>query len=768
MLVSRIWLTSARVFALALLSVLLVPIAQEVRAQALDGYVMERAIRDRWMHGRQLPEFTEFEEGSAWIHLDSVRRAPDTMARDSHIFHLIVRRAALRFPGTLLTGPGGRTVRYMVGEWQRGFPIPIADTARARRSSEGILFRGYRGPLELPESVGWDFVPTFHPASPQPGATWVDTLDRTAARMGFTQSLSGVRASMILRDTVVAGRTLWVVRDSMPARYAERWTRMDWSLEAEVETRRRAEGVVLGTHLYDPELGLFVARWDTTRLVGEAVRTLPDGREFRTPAVYEATREWTLHNLEAYEAKQAELRVARNRTWTGPVIMRARDPAEKRRQWDSLEAVFLAAPDRPARIAAFKTLRRSGPTSPAQAFDLRSYALQIGDTTAAVAITMRRRLDVRGFRLLLPFLNDPGVLLDMQMPSGGQYNDLAMKIGQDPPVLVPDTSRWPCTPEACRMLAAQADVGAEPRLRDLALLMNLTLAPREWYDHVVQRAEDGSVLAKQARALAEGATTWYNQTVPAPGPEASWREWMGWAGAGLQVLSSGRRALRLYEIRTDVSVAAAFRQRLTEAPSDSARLVYGMLLLALDEADPTPDEVTANLDAGSEALTTLAHSQLARLLSRNSAPADEQTARELTDALLEHLLLGAPIWPGTPDRWNPGREERRVVGGNNRSATPQMLLTDSLPPGLAEKWASKIDLMTRDEWTARSDLLPGELIDVGPVVRAGPFARVSVGWSGRMDRRDVGTPYAWSASQTFYLRQVGDKWIYVTGSSMIT
>ena len=743
----------------ALASALLLAGVEQGRAQSLDGYVIERTIRDRWMHARQLPEFTEFDKGSSWIHVDAVRFTDTVGTRQ---FQLTIRRRALRYPTTIVTDAQGRISRYTVGD-NAATPLPV-NPERERRLARSILFRGGVGPLELPESVGWDAIPRFPLVDPGVGSVWIDTLDWSAERMGFQQSIRGIRTSTIVSDTSVSGRRIWIVHDSMPARYAERWTRRDWSLETDVETVRSAEGLVRSWYLYDPELGLFLARWDSSRFEGEAVRRLPDGREFRTPAVYEATREWTLRDPDAYEARQAELRAARTRARRGPAIARFPEQEQQRRQWDSLEAIFNGASDRRSRLLAFRTLRSSGPPSPEDAFELRSYALLIGDTTAAVAITMGRRLDVAGFDLLRPMLDDPGSAFSLGIDPG--YNALADKIRRAPPILLSDTSAWGCTPEACRMLATEVSRASEPRLRDLALLANLTLAPAAWYERVVERAEQGSLLARQARALADGTQM---GTIAAPGPDADWREWREWMGRRIGVPWSGRLPLRFYEARTGVSLVDAFRRRLTAAQADSARLVYGMLLLALDETRPTPEDVAANLDAGSEALAMLGQSQITRLFRGNPEPADEQTARGLIDDLLDYVLRGASVWPGTPENWNPGGQERRIAqGGDRGTTTPQMILVEDFPQELLAEWENEIEFVTREAWDARSDLLPAELMAIGPVLQAGPFAHVSVSWTGRLDRRDVGTPYAWSASQTFYLRRVTEGWIYVTGGRRIT
>ena len=119
-------------------------------------------------------------------------------------------------------------------------------------------------------------------------------------------------------------------------------------------------------------------------------------------------------------------------------------------------------------------------------------------------------------------------------------------------------------------------------------------------------------------------------------------------------------------------------------------------------------------------------------------------------------------------RWNPGREERAVAQGNDRNPGRQFLLGDNLPSAITAAWQDEIEIITQDDWDARSDLLPGTLIKISSIVQAGPFVRVGVSWSGRLDRRGVGTPYGWSASETIRLRRVGNGWVYVSGGRIIT
>jgi hypothetical protein len=759
-----LWTAGVPLFTLALLSTQMPAPVRDHTAQSADGHVMELTLRERWTHGSQQPSFTPFDENTAWIHFDSVR-SETTVPSANRGIHATLRNAPLNIE---IDG-GGRIVRY---EYQA--PPPRTRRISITPESDRLPVRdfwvrgGFAGTPDLPQAHGWDAIPTFHPESLIAGATWVDTLEWSAERTGAIQRVRKVRWSLLRRDSIVDGHLLWVVHDSSEINYQEQWPRLDWSFIAEVEFERDTRGVRTGTHLYDPVLRMFVARWDTTNLTGTALKRLPDGRQFATPAAYESTREWKLYTPSQYGVREQELKLQRRREWTGPAGG-GLGPRFDSAAWDSLVTV-LAEVELPAqRAEAYRSLRALRPAGRSRSLQLRRIALELGDTAVALERVAYDRLDADGLRLLLPFLDDPGRMLALRVDPHRLYSNVMEGIAENPPVLRPDTSEWGCTPEACRLLASQVDTATEPRLLDLALLAAMVQQPRAWYERVVERAEQGSIFAQQARALADGAATWYNRTEPAPGPDADWRRWRAWMGRRIEFLWPSRLALRFYEARTGVSLVDAFQRTLRASPSDSARLVFGTMLLWLDESGPAVDDITANLDAESEELLRLGRMQIAFLIRRHGRPAETQVATQLVDVLLTQIILGGPGWPGAPERrMDPGREERHVVEGDTRQPGGRYLLVDSLPSDLINRWRDEIELITWEAWNARSDLLPGELIIVNSVRQAGPFVEVGVHFSGFLDRTDVGTPWPYHATETIRLRRTDSGWVYVSGGRSIT
>jgi hypothetical protein len=55
---------------------------------------------------------------------------------------------------------------------------------------------------------------------------------------------------------------------------------------------------------------------------------------------------------------------------------------------------------------------------------------------------------------------------------------------------------------------------------------------------------------------------------------------------------------------------------------------------------------------------------------------------------------------------------------------PVFVLTDSLPPVLAEKWRDRVTLVSQEEWGTRSSRLPAILFTPHSVLTVGPFVRL--------------------------------------------
>jgi hypothetical protein len=744
------------------------PLTAQEEPPSLDGYVLHRKVRERWLNGRQHPAFTPTLTSMDVTHLDLARAA-----KGGRVLYTRLRRddGAVLYPAVIELDERGRFVRAGIREPR--FP-PSDDPATDREVAIRFLRRGLHvDALDLPEVRLWDLVPSYHPVVLEPGMSWVDTIEVTAERLGQRQDVEGARVRTVLGDTLVEGQRLWVIRDSVDVRYAELVSFLDFTFLAEAWIERTAAGVTRGTYLFNPAIGLTQARWDTTRLAGEATLRLPDGRVFTTPARYEAERWLTLMDPEGHAAVRAKQFEERRREWTGPII--SPGPLGGRLQqgdaalWDSLLTVWHESRDPDERVELMRSLYYGVRRTPGRSIQRAQLALEAGDTAGAVGFTLAidpwNEADIA---FLLPFMDDPGLTFAFGVDSYRLYHTPMDRIADNPPVLRADVADWPCTPQACRLLAVQVETATEPRLLDLALAMNLAMDPEAWYARVLERAEQGSVLARWARALADGAATWYLQTPPIPDDASDWRAWLEWMGGRLEYLSPVKVALDLYEARTGASLVDTLRLYHKEATSDSARAVFGYLLSK--RGGVTAELIAEQLDSGNDFLTAAGRSQLGTLFRSRSEPADSATAMELTDGAVEYVVCGTAVWPGLEElrRWQPESEERRVEQPRSVEEATQWLMVDSLPPEVVARWEGEAAFLSRAEWEARDELLPGVLITIRGVRRWGDFAEVRIEWDGRLDRRDVGTPYRYAAYETLYVRNVDGRWVYVAGGRAIT
>jgi hypothetical protein len=528
-------------------------LAAQEAAPSLDGYVLERKVRERWLNGRQQPAFTPTVTSTDLTHLDSERAT-----ENGRVLHVRLRRGTdpILYPAIIELDGHGRLLRAEIGAMRPH----IKDS----RDDREVLLRFQRrsrhaDALDLPDVRVWDLVPSYHPAVLEPGMSWADTIEVSVERFGQRQRIAGPRQRTVLGDTLIGERRLWVIRDSADIQYAQTSSYLEFSLGAEVWIERAGRGTTRGIYVYDPAIGLAHARWDTTQLAGEASLRLPDGRVFTTPAQYEAERWLTLRDPAGHAAVEAKWLEERRRQWTGPIITPG--PLGRRLQqgdaalWDSLLTVWHESRDPDERAGFRLPFYYSARQVPGRNIQLAQLALEAGDTTEAVRLTLDIDLwNEADVAFLLPFMDDPGLTFAFGLDAYRLYHTPMDRIVNNAPVLRADVAEWPCTPEACALLAAQVETATEPRLLDLALTMNLAMDPEAWYARVLERAEQGSLLARWAHALADGAATWYNATPPVPADASDWRGWLEWMGGRLQYMSPAKIGLDLYEARTGASL----------------------------------------------------------------------------------------------------------------------------------------------------------------------------------------------------------------------
>ncbi len=769
--------------------------AQPLQAQQdsipLGSRAFEIETRDRWMHGGEKAEFTAFREGRRGVYRDSL---PSPSARP--------RTLAVHFPAfsgsiasvRLRVGPAGRVTATEVA-----WPIPqrrpnqtAADSADlARLMLRGAGYDDER--ISLPEERLWGMVPPLPPSGVRAGLRWTDTIDLSAERDGFRQALSGERISTVAGDTVVAGRRLWIVHDTARVRYDERSQEQERTLDTLVTIDRSTAGTIVGTHLLDSATGFFELRSDTTRLAGEATLRYPDGREFSTPARYERSRRWTLYDSAAYAARIATLQAERDAGYGGMVLI-PDSPLERRLAagdpllQDSLLTAWQNTSDPDERERLLRLLDYWNDQSPdADGKVLRTRWIA-GDTAGVIReiasgalYGSSRHFGVDTIRMILPFMADPGLAFAFGLDRDTFYETLGQGLLWKPPAIMPDTGEWACTLEACRLLAEQWESAREPRLRDVGLIAHLVLAPARWSDTVLARAAAGSTLLEPAVQVVRGVgATWISASkMPLPEPEAGWRAWLEWMNGtdpgyvsptgeppsgGVRWERSHEIGLRFYAARTGRDVVDEMRRAFQSASSDSARLVYGTVLLGVGEHRPDPRSVAARLQSERPAAFELARREFHALFDAPSA-ADPTAQVSVINDLLSAVLSGSEPWQLVSPR-----VRHRGFGPilHTNAERPVFLVADSLPYAVRERWADRVKLISTPEMQARSDRLPGVYFFPSSVERAGPFARVNIDYSERQARGLEETPIGYAGGLTVYLLESGGRWLLAGVEQWVT
>ena len=777
--------------------------AQGPPPRAPVEFAVEQRVRDRWLHRRQQPRFTRFAESRTWLLGDSLRTSTSGERR---LYLRLGPFADGRDSAYIEIDRDGRVAQLAASlrPPQRGMAVLPGDSARYARFR---LFES--GRLTLPETRLWDLTPSFRAAGGRAGTQWTDTLERVATHERYRQTLRGVRASTLLGDTTVGGRRLWIVRDSARVRYEERWLEEERTLGTDVTVTRAANGVIRGRHLYDPELGIFRARSDTTVLAGEAVLRYPDRypgvRTFRTPARYERYREWDVYDQAGYTARQTALRAAANRS-SGGMVMAPSTSLERRLAngdtvvRDSVLAEGLRSDDPEHREGLFRLLQQWAARDARTRARFDSLRIASGDSTYLYywleqrAYSPGQPTTVPELRSMLRFMEDPALAFAFNQSRDPLFENLRQALTQAPPAVSPRPA-WPCTPDACRLLADQWRTAREPRLRELGLVALVTLEPARWADTVLARAAAGSTFLEPAAMLVRGVgATWPAASkVAMVSPNATWQAWADWmsgpnasyaaaraaasASLGLpaprpepRVRFEGSHAvaIRFFQARTGRDVIAELRRGLEAADSDSARLVFGTMLQGLGELRLTDDEMVAHFRSGEPGRVALAQRSLIQMFwrDRRATPADSATTLAILDRLASLVLEGGAPWRSLDGRPAPGRQGPELHATPGRRSV--FLLADSLPAALRDKWKDRVSVVTSAEWRDRPLTDAGVLYTLSGVRRVGRFVVVGVTSEERMSRRQGEAPQLFAAGTTYYLMELNGEWVIVSADAWVT
>jgi hypothetical protein len=757
-----------------LFSLLVLAPAAATGQVAPGGHVLEVNIRDRWINQRQQPRFVPFSTLRRLVYIDSM-----VTGASERVLYARLNRGE---EAHLRTDLQGRLL-------DAGLTLAPPSNRPESPLMQASLERLQRMENQQPSLLGmrvWDVLPVFAPPRETAGARWTDTIRVSAADGAYRQTWSGVRVSVLLRDTMIAGRRHWWVRDSASIRYEEDWLEQERTLDTLVATQRVADGVSRGHHLFDPERHLFITSADSVTLSGRAVLRYPDGRSFSTPTRFERYRTRRLYDAVGLAARQQELRAAQEAERGGMVIVPANAVQERLnrgdvRARDSLIAIWDRTTDADERARIHQLLIMWSRGSETRAL-LTERARAAGDTTYLAGNRMMgipAQLDSAALGFMLAFMNDPGLAFAFNVSRDAFHENIRQALLTYPPAVTRDVSRLACVPAVCASLERAAATSNEPRLRDLALISRFVADPRRWAAELEARAAAGSAFVKPALLLARGVgATWPAAAKhPMPAAGADWRVWLDWLMARdplypappgqaqrqrIRFENSHTNAIRFYSAVTGRDIVSEVR-RGYETGRDSARIVFGTMLVGLGELPADPASVAARFRSNDPVEHELAGRQLSDVF-RSATPADSATAVELADRLLRAVLEGAPLWPvleGTTSQAN-------LAPGNIARDVPLFISRSNIPAALHEWVGARATLITDEEWAARDKRQAGMLFDMSPIVVAGPFVRINVSYSVFRDRTPQQAPSGYASGTTLWLLRTESGWVVVGTGGWIT
>ena len=739
------------------------------------------STRSRLMHGREQPRFSPFTSWDRSLDVDSIR------AQGGH------RRLYLTLGDN---GYGRGTALVDIDLSRRVVDTRVAVAPRtgpfADSAESAFLELGRRQQLAFNEIELWDVVPSLPSTALRVGLVWTDTIARTASDGLFLHSITGTRVSRVVRDTVVSGRRLWVVRDSAAIRYEHTGRSRERTLDTTVVESRIGTGTVRGVHLMDSDLRLFRWRVDTTRVQGEAVLQYPDGRSFRTPARYEEIGRWMLYDGRAYQTFVAERDSASMRESEG--LVRVPSNALEQR---------LQAGDTVARDSLVREWRRtSDPDTAERIFsalrswlhDKQSYValthmrIALGDTVFwhdELARMFGKEIDTSDVPVMLGFMNDPSIPWAFHRSGDALYERLAEALTTFPPAVLARGERAPCVPAACRLLADQWRTAREPRLRDLGLVALFATDPRRWGDTVLAIDVRQHPLLASSKALAMGVDVMRdaasNASLPPPGSDArAWRDWTEGVDpqhSSRDVSPSGMSpefrveqsqivAIRMYSARTGRDVVGELRQGYRSATSESARLIFGSMLQGLGELQLNETDVADAFTSRVPERIALARGALVSNLGDSATRMPDAKAAALVDRLIASVVNSTPLWPNMMA--GPRGSVRDALPGLHGASGPIFFDAENIPESVRAKWAGQVAFISKSELQRRNPREGGIFYFVDPVRVWGRFARVHMELSERRSRAADAVPQAYAAGATYYLMELNGEWVVVSRDAWIT
>ncbi|HZS58619.1 MAG TPA: hypothetical protein VFA43_05070 [Gemmatimonadaceae bacterium] len=727
----------------------------------------------RWLNGRQQAAFTVMESHQRSI---TLTRMADTT--DGHRIYDLTFTQHIGQPGPahVITDGRGRVLEIQAQFHElRKLPGPQLVGPKQQLAWE-VFDNISEGEPFLPQTLFWDVIPTVPSGRLRKGARWIDTLNLAATLEGYRQTLTGIRTSVVVGDTVVAGTRLVIIRDAATVTYAEQFPSGERSIDTTVTVERSAQGTIAGRYLYDPALKLFRVRTDTTHLTGDARLEYGDGRTFHTPATFDRHSRVELMD----SAARAALAHRRDSIAAGfSIVMRPEGDAERIANGDT--TIVAALLDTLARSRNPEARTRASRAIALWARDsatrrrVRAARLAAGDTVSVlkeiIEAWWQGRVDSSDAALELPMVIDPGVAFAFGLDRDGLYDGPAAGFLEDPPAIDRDTAGWHCSPAACRLIAAQWAQPVDQRLRNDGLIARMAMEPRVWSDTVLARWQGGDHFFDGAASFIRGvAADWpAGSHAPLPVPDADWHAWSNWMdGKRLTRFDERHRTvLQFAQARTGRDFAGEWRRQMGQASGDTARLVFGTLLSGMRATEDTT-AIIANLQSTSPLRQQLGQDEVIALFSGPSPLASLAIQTAIQDTVLAIAIDGAPPWVGSEQVMPQHVVENvdRAYAAPPPQPGPLMLVGDSLTPSVRDRWGKRgVRFVSSNVHVPSGESVVQ--LHVSAVHAVGPFLRVTVAQS-HLTARLHGRGESWAGGATVYLMRSGAGWVFVGGSHWIT
>jgi len=639
--------------------------------------MVERMVEDRWIEAHRVPSLVPWA-----THRWRVDLPDGPVLREGGLVGdtLVVHRYGPTGPVlSLVVSATGGTVAAALAI-PEGWPAHRSlgqdlDEQRARMLAQRAPDRSLP-----PEAMGWDLV--VRP--PEPGVTsWTDTVRTTSEFAGFRVDWRAERSFRVVGDTLLDDRSFPLVEERSRVEVEEVTPLNPWLAE-DGTVIRKGSGELAGRIAIDPDGGVIRSRRDSLNLEGELTLALADGREWTVPARYEAVRTDRLHEVEAWNRAQEELRETRQDGASGMLIFPDEEEARAREGDPALlreaRELWMRSTDREERRRADRIFRWAPDELVPSSRELLAGELAVGDTAAALDRIVAWARSTRGERvteadlaLLLPFVADPGraravgtyadrLLVDMvQGPAFRAAAPLMQSTSTDMTGPFPPHPDSPFTPEAWEMLQSLDQYARDPGLEALALAARAFTDPRGGGDELEgvlasRPLRSGTRVNSDHRVLSyvtemhRGIGFWAGASarVPLPSEDAEWRAWSRWmvgtseeyrewrAGTSLPQAdrpppvvrfdTSHRLTLRYHQARAGRDFQAEWARTMAKGvPADSATLVMGTLMQGLDPEPPAVEEVVRMLRDPSPAVTALGRRHLGPLFAGDAGAVAEPT-----------------------------------------------------------------------------------------------------------------------------------------------